>query len=329
MTGVPSPSDPSAEAIRSALAAGDLHRARSLIFHWLSRFTQSLPTYPIRTQLRQPELWSNLADVVERTSDHHLLELFWQAMDGVRPAPLPPGAPLPLLGLPILNRPDLLERLLASLDHPVETLAIVDNSPGSAAEAAVHRTLSTLQTNGHPRINRIVVARGFGNAGVAASWNQILRAFPTASVALLVNNDVQLADGVLAAALGQIQADQSQFLPLLPAPQEFSAFLITALCWNRIGLFDPGFHPAYCEDLDYRDRLHREQSVQWLHSPELQQTMAACNPESSCTITSDPELAERNRCSFALNRLWWLSHRRLRDDPRGTWLRQWLTEWKG
>jgi hypothetical protein len=117
-------------------------------------------------------------------------------------------------------------------------------------------------------------------------------------------------------------------MPLLPLPQQFSAFAITAPCWDRLGLFDPGFHPAYCEDLDYRDRLRADPAVHWLELPELQAAMASLNAAGSATISSDADLACRNRCSFALNRLWWLSHRRLRHDPRGSWLRQWLTEWK-
>jgi hypothetical protein len=172
------------------------------------------------------------------------------------------------------------------------------------------------------------VARSFGNAGVAASWNQILRAFPGAPLALLANNDVQFAPGVLAAAISRMHVGKPQFMGLLPVPQQFSAFLITAPCWDRIGLFDASFHPAYCEDLDYLDRLRANPTISWPEASDLQQLMAAVNPNSSATIMSDPELAERNRISFALNRLWWLSHRRLRHDPRGTWLRQWLMEWK-
>jgi hypothetical protein len=314
--------------IHAALEAGDLQLARSLVHHWLQAWSLQLKGPISRQDLRQPALWGCLADVVERTSDQHLLERFWQAMDRVVPPPLAPGAPLPLLGVPILNRPDLLERLLASLDHPVDTLAIVDNSRGSDAEAAVAQQLAALEQRGHPLVGRLCVARSFGNAGVAASWNQILRAFPAAALALLANNDVQLAPGVLRAAIDRLQVSQPQFMGLLPGPQQFSAFLITAPCWDRIGLFDPGFHPAYCEDLDYRDRLQADTAVQWLEPPDLQQAMAACNPEHSATISSDADLAARNRTSFALNRLWWLSHRHLRHDPRGTWLRQWLTEWK-
>jgi len=316
------------QRIDTELEVGRLQNARRLVHHWLKESLSVCDCPTVRQKQRDPDLWTCLANVVERTNDQYLLELFWQGMDRVRPEPIATSDALPLLGVPILNRPDLLLRLLDSLDHPVETLAIVDNSVGSRAEEEVADATAALQGAGHPLIQHIAVAQNFGNSGVAASWNQILRAFPNAPVALLVNNDVQFAPGSLASALNTLQADVPQFLPLLPNPQEFSAFLITTLCWNRIGLFDASFHPAYCEDLDYRDRLRADPSVQWLDEPELQQAMAACNQEHSATIASDPELAERNRTSFALNRLWWLSHRRLRHDPRGTWLRQWLAEWK-
>ena len=102
-------------------------------------------------------------------------------------------------------------------------------------------------------------------------------------------------------------------------PQEFSAFLLTPGCWDRIGLFDPDFHPAYCEDLDYRDRLRRDSNVRWVTAKDLQDRMAALNPSSSATINSDPQLEAFNAISFALNRLWYLSHRRIRRS-RGTWI---------
>lgn len=314
--------------VQAALGQGHLQDARSQVFHWLKSYLASLPEHPNRKDLRAPEMWRCLGDVVERTSDHFLLELFWQGMDRVRPAALPPAAPLPLLGVPLLNRPDLLERLLASLDHPVETLAIVDNSRGASSEAAVRELLERLEREGHPGVRQIAVARPFGNAGVASSWNLILRAFPAAPLCLLINNDVVMAPGVLKQALKQLNAGEPQIMPLLPVPQQFSAFVITASCWDRIGLFDPGFYPAYCEDLDYRDRLRDDPSVQWLEPHELQSSMAHLNHIGSATITSDADFASRNRSSFALNRLWWLSHRRLRHDSRGSWLRQWLTEWK-
>ena len=314
--------------IQQALSTGDLQQARNVAFHWLQAVLRGLSKQASRQQLRQPKLWRALADVVERTSDHYLTELFWQGMDQVRPPALAPGAALPLMGVPIVNRPDLLERLLASLDHRVEVLAIVDNSRGTVSEQRVGDLLSRLEADGHPLVNRVAIAKPFGNAGVAASWNLVLRAFPEAQVALLVNNDVQFASGVIRQALELIGNQAGGFLPLLPAPQQFSGFLISADCWDRIGLFDPAFYPAYCEDLDYRDRLRAETSVRILEAAELQAQMQRINADTSATIKSDPALQAFNQSSFALNRLWYFSQRRIRRDPRGTWLRQWLTQWE-
>jgi hypothetical protein len=318
-----------AAEVQTALGANNLIEARALVHHWLRAWAAALPPAPSRQQLRQPDLWQCLADVVERTSDQHLIETFWQVLDDL-PAPAAPGqvhpvhAPLPLLGVPVLNRPDLLERLLGSLDHPVDTLAIVDNSPGDSAVAG---HLEALRQLGHPLIGSIRIARPFTNLGVAASWNLILTSFPEARHCLLANNDVRLAPGVLPAALAGLNPSRAQFMPLLPRPNGFSAFLITALCWDRIGLFDANFHPAYGEDLDYRDRLRAEPAIDQLEDAAIQSAMAELNQEHSATIGSNPAYARQNRSSFPLNRLWYLSHRRIRQDPRGTWRRLWLNQW--
>ena len=203
---------------------------------------------------------------------------------------------------------------------------MVDNSPGSAAEAEVSAELDRLKRHGHPLVGEVRIARSFGNAGVAASWNLILRSFPEAPMALIINNDVQLMPGVLAEALQRMDPQQAQMLPLLPVPQEFSAFLITACCWNRVGLFDPSFHPAYCEDLSTAIVSGLSEPFSGLR--RLTAGHHGCwHGCSSATIESDPQLKLFNQSSFALNRLWYLSHRRLQNDRRGTWMRQWLCAW--
>lgn len=323
--------------IQAAITSGDLRTARSLTHQWLDAYLKGLQqqvnTAGQTSRLRPDDvvdvsLWQCLGDVVERTSDPWLLECLWQGLDRLELAgrqactPLPA---LPLLGIPILNRIDLLERLLASLDHPVHTLAIVDNSGNGTGSLAP--ALAALAERPHPLINTIEIARPFGNLGVAASWNLILRAFPQAPLALLANNDVVFTSGVLTKALALLDPSMPQFLPLLPDAAAFSAFLITAPTWNRIGLFCEDFHPAYCEDLDYRDRLRDDPAINWVNVIAIQGPMQAANPSSSATIASDPLLAAANQRSFQVNRLWYLSRRRLRGTPSGQWLRRWLCEW--
>jgi hypothetical protein len=279
--------------------------------------------------LLDPCLLQCLGDVVECTADPWLLECFWQGLDTLSGSLLLPAKlqVVPLLGVPIVNRMDLLERLLTSLDVPVQTLAIVDNSGNG--EASLGKALQLLAETPHPWIERIHVARSFGNLGVAASWNQILRAFPASPLALLANNDVAFAPGVLRRLLDLADPSDPQLIPLLPGPAAFSAFAITPAAWDRIGLFSEDFYPAYFEDLDYRDRLREDPAVTWIDDPEIQAAMQvqAANQVSSATIASDPILAEANARSFQLNRLWYLSRRRLRGNPRGQWLRRWLCSW--
>lgn len=317
-----------AEAIDLLLSLGDLAGARAAVVSWLLAWFRGMPRRGAPERLVQIDLLRCLADLVERSSDQGLLQVFWQGMERFSP-PQPSKGVLPLLGVPVLNRPDLLGALLASVDVPVETLAIVDNSGGrhDADALELRQRLDVLEREGYPGIGQVRVARAFGNGGVAAAWNQILLSFPEAAVALIVNNDVVLAPGVLAAALGRIDPERAQFMPLLPPPASFSAFLITALAWDRVGLFDDGFHPAYCEDLDYQERLQACPELEWIMEEGIQQAMAPFNPNQSATIASDPALAAANRRSFQLNRLWYLYRGRPLQRGTGQWRRRWLSQW--
>ncbi len=311
-----------------SLQRRDLAAARSLLFLWTKTYIHSLPATPSRRELTNPDLWGCLAQYASISGDCSPVDDFWEQLDGITPCTSTPTV-LPLLGVPILNRPDLLLQLLESLDHPVETLAIVDNSIASGLpdSAALSGLLAALEREPPAGIGQVRVARPFTNQGVASSWNAILTSFPEARFALLVNNDVVFAPGVLAQVIERVDPARPQFLPLMPAPQEFSAFAITPAAWDRVGLFDTNFHPAYCEDLDYAERLRASGAVEWITPDDLQSLQRRANPTASATITSDPRLEACNRTTFLLNSLWLHSRRRLEQPHRGIWMRRWLSQW--
>lgn len=311
------------DAIQQALAQRNWPVVFAGLRQWMAHYHQELSLLPSRQRARRPLLWRCLADAAEASAEQRLLEQLWQELDRL-PPPAAPAGRIPLLGVPILNGPELLERLLASLDQQVHTLAIVDNSSG---DAAVQICLNRLERQGYPGVERVRVARPFGNQGVAASWNQILTSFPELPWALIVNHDVVFAPGVLAQLLAVVDPGQPQWLPLLPGTAAYSAFVLTALAWDRVGLFDEGFYPAYWEDTDYRNRLDADPAVQQLETGPWLAAMAAANPSGSATLAADPALAEANRSSFQLNRLWYFSRRRLVGDRRGSWRRRWLASW--
>lgn len=317
-----------AAAIDLLLQLGDLAGARQAVVSWLLEWFRAMPLRGSGRDVLQPELLRCLADVVERSSDQALLQLFWQGLERLLPPSSAAGV-LPLVGVPVLNRPDLLEALISSLDLPVDTMAIVDNSGGRDDSDALElrHLLKTLEEEPPAGIGQVRVARAFGNGGVAAAWNQILLGFPQAAVALIVNNDVVMAPGVLTMAMERIDLDRPQILSLLPGPAAFSAFLITALAWDRIGLFDEGFYPAYCEDLDYLERVRGCADLEWIGAEDLHRVMAPLNTSQSATISSDPSLAAANHRSFQLNRLWSLYQRRPRLVGSAQWRRRWLSQW--
>ncbi|KEF41555.1 MAG: hypothetical protein ER33_10745 [Cyanobium sp. CACIAM 14] len=312
----------------TCLERRDFAAARSLLLLWVEAYFSSLPAAPSRQQLTTPDLWGCLAQYASISGDRTPVDDFWDRLDAIHPQ-RPTHDTIPLLGIPILNRPDLLVRLIDSLDQRIETLAIVDNSIGAGLSDSeeLGRLLAQLEREPPAGIGQVRVARPFGNQGVAASWNAILSSFPEAPYALLVNNDVVFAPGVLARVIERIDPRRPQFLPLLPPPQEFSAFALTAAAWNRVGLFDANFHPAYCEDLDYAERLRSCEAIDWITCEALQSLQEQANPTRSATIASDPRLEACNRTTYLLNCLWLHSTRRRENPHPGTWMRRWLSQW--
>lgn len=311
------------DQVRRWLQRGQLADASREVYAWFSDYRLELQLLPSRERATRPLLWQAIADLAELGGDHRLPEQCWQALDALCPDPPRSSESIPLLGVPIVNGAERLEALLGSLDVGVDTLALVDHSSGPGP---VRDLLERLESEGAPGVERVCVARPFGNAGVAKAWNSILLAFPSVPYALIANHDLVFAPGVLSAVIQQVNPAQPQWLPLLSRPAAFSAFVITSLAWNRIGLFDESFIPAYWEDTDYRDRLEADPRIQRVeHGPWLA-AMDAANPVQSASLQDDPALAAANQRSFALNRLWYFSRRRLQGDHRGAWLRAWLLE---
>ena len=329
----PASNDPAERArrIELLLELGAWRQARTQVLGWLLEWLSILPERGKPSRLSSLELWRCLADVCERSHDDQLLELFWQGLDRLRPEPAPQGV-LPLLGVPVLNGLPHLRKLLMSLDVPIQILAIVDQSGGRSDQQSrqLRDALQRLEQQGLPGVERVCLARPFGNAGVASAWNQILLSFPQAPLALIVNHDVVFPPGILAEALTILDSNQPQFLSLFPGDRAFSAFALTAMGWNAVGRFDERYYPAYCEGLAYRDRLLATPSVQRLDGSFAHARMLAWNPLQSQTLAADPALAEANALSFQLNRLWYYFRRRGPGSSwlnTGLWSQRWLSSW--
>ncbi len=202
---------------------------------------------------------------------------------------------IPVLTIPFLNRPDLLERCLTSIDYPVDRLVLVDNSSRSIGRAVAER-----QAPG--RCIRLHIIE-HANSGVAASWNEVIKLFP-APWWLLVNNDIAFAPGDLEKVSAFISKEYTRNdappLACAYANHGASAWAVTLHGIQTVGLFDENIFPAYLEDCDWSYRADllgaRRANIpdcHLIHGDDFQ--------TGSCTVNSDPRLQRLNATTHGGN----------------------------
>lgn len=145
-----------------------------------------------------------------------------------------------IVGLPVLNRPDMAARMISSIDRLCQLVVIINGDP------VIQGPIKTAAHN-NPMVQNAIWIVPPTNLGVAASWNLIIRSFP-ADWWMLVNADITFSPG----DLELVQPNGAGVWCLY----EFGAFALTGETIDRVGWFDENFHPIYFEDNDYRYRCH-------------------------------------------------------------------------
>lgn len=164
---------------------------------------------------------------------------------------------IPVMGIPILNRGDLLLRLVKSIDYPITTLVVIDNSNGLYGVSPYFTQITELISTGQVPIKELKVisdpSAPNGNLGVAASWNRVISDDPTSPYWFLVGNDILFTPGDL-----EKMNEAAQLHPecaTIFGNQGHSFFIVTKLGWDTVGSFDENIYPAYLEDCDYSRRM--------------------------------------------------------------------------
>lgn len=148
---------------------------------------------------------------------------------------------IPVLGFLTYSRFDLADRLLASIDYPVEHLVIVDNSG--------RREYKPVKPDFVENLWLIQLPHGLGYSG---GLNLIVKTTPFAPYWVLVNDDSVFESGALKKIDEQTDVDAINFLSIFP---KWSGFVLGEGAVLKAGLFDERFHPIYFEDNDYERRL--------------------------------------------------------------------------
>jgi GT2 family glycosyltransferase len=221
--------------------------------------------------------------------------------------------PIPVLGIPHFNRPDLLARCIESIDYPVHKLVIIQNGPKpKMIQLQGNKILgvdpSYIDEDGGPpeyiklgQYNKKLISNikrvTHPNAGVAGAWNEIIKLYP-APWWLISNNDIRFAPGDLEKMVKWW--DEYPTAQMIYGNHGASWFGIKAEAVAQAGLFDENIYPAYLEDCDmsYRfDRLGLARmtvaDVKSVHGDE--------KFSGSATIMSDPLIHQKNQITHGAN----------------------------
>lgn len=145
---------------------------------------------------------------------------------------------LPNLIVPVLNRYDLLQRMLDTVDHKIAHLVLIDNGDN----------LTSLR---FPElIQNVHYIPLPGNLGIAGSWNLGIKVLPHHDRWFIASNDIMLLPGDLQ-QLSEARTDQ---ITLCDKPPFSQIFAIGEEVIREVGLFDESFYPAFFEDTDMQRR---------------------------------------------------------------------------
>jgi glycosyltransferase involved in cell wall biosynthesis len=143
---------------------------------------------------------------------------------------------IPVLSIPVLNRYDLLDESLSSIDFPVREVLIINNG---LQEYIPKRTDLNIRVLNLP-----------SNLGMSGSWNLTIKLYPHEKYWVFSSADTFWLPGSLE-KLYEISNESS----LLTSNHGFSCFSIGEDVVRQVGLFDEHFYPYLFEDDDYRERL--------------------------------------------------------------------------
>ncbi len=190
---------------------------------------------------------------------------------------------IPIMACPVLNRGDLLSRMLRSVDYPIGKIISINNG----SDPSVSAVLEQFKITGELPIE---IYKPEHNLGVAGSWNLAMRMYPDAAYWLFIGNDMCLWPGDLAKIDAFVRAHPDHVLN--PCNYGHSLFVVQPSCIEKIGYFDLNYWPAYSEDQDQMYRIQLA-GAPWADVPDVRAIHGEPPLWGSSTVWSDPELRKR------------------------------------
>ncbi len=189
------------------------------------------------------------------------------------------GKVIPVLIIPVLNRYDLLDKAIESIDFPIDNILIINNG---------REVFSPKRSDINIRVLDMP-----SNFGVAGSWNLGIKCYPHVPFWTFSSADIRFGKGSLAEL-----ARNSSPGNFVKSNASYSCFSLGEEIVSKVGLFDEYIYPAYYEDNDYEDRMIMHGFKNYIIMPGIDVEELE---GPSQTIKSDPALMENNHRTFVAN----------------------------
>jgi hypothetical protein len=194
---------------------------------------------------------------------------------------------IPVLGFATLKRFDLADRLLASIDYPVEHLVIVDNSG-----------LNTWQPTQPAAVKNLWIIRVPYGLGLVGAWNLIVKSTPYAPYWVLINDDAHFEPGALKIIADHANPEGVGHPVINP---KWTCMVLGEQAVQTVGLYDERFYPLYFDDNDYERRLNLAGVLQY-------DIPAVIHHDNSASIDH-----AKNDLTFKRNHAWFMEKVQTQD----------------
>jgi GT2 family glycosyltransferase len=198
--------------------------------------------------------------------------------------------------VPVLNRFDLLKRMIESIDIPA-TVYVINNANFEERFHYSNEHLVTLHWIDMPF-----------NLGVASSWNLGIKMLPFESRWFISSADCVFAPG----DLDLLKTAKTDALTLCDKFPYYQTFVVGEEVVKSIGLFDEGLHPIYFEDNDFERRMNKA-------GLRVDRLPLQLGHDNSSTINSDVKFSLRNEVTFRNNRNYFDKKIEANDFSEGRW----------
>lgn len=186
---------------------------------------------------------------------------------------------IPVLSIPVLNRYDLLDQHLDTIDYSIGEILIVNNGK---------EPYKSSRTDLNVRVLNLP-----SNLGMSGSWNLTIKLYPHEDYWMFASADNQWVPGSLEKFHKMSHANNTVL-----TNEAWGCFSLGSNVVREVGLFDEYFYPIYFEDNDYYERVMRS-SFKDHYIPSAIEVNVPHG--SSQTINSDSNLRNKNNHTFGIN----------------------------